>query len=162
MNWEAISAIGEMIGAFAVIATLVYLSVQLKQNTKGINSNNHNFVTQGFNQFNLAIFSDPDLAKLSRKGIFDIDKLSDVDKVRSQHMFHLLFNIYRNLYHQYLDGSYPESQWLPWAYEAKQMIETEGGKHFRSHTSTYDDLLEYLAGLTNATRPLSIDNQLNE
>jgi hypothetical protein len=28
MNWDAIGAIGEIVGAIAVVATLVYLSVQ--------------------------------------------------------------------------------------------------------------------------------------
>lgn len=33
MNWEAIGAIGEVGGAIAVVATLVYLAVQIRQNT---------------------------------------------------------------------------------------------------------------------------------
>lgn len=33
MNWDAISAIGQMMSALAVIVTLVYLAVQIKQNT---------------------------------------------------------------------------------------------------------------------------------
>ena len=162
MNWDAIGAIGEIIGALAVLATLIYLSIQLKQNTKSINSNNHNFVTQGFNQFNLALFSDPELARLSREGIFEIDKLNDIDKIRSQHMFHLIFNIHRNLYHQFLDGTYPEKEWLPWAYEAKQLMESKGGEYFRAHTSTYNDLFDYLTNLSDATKPSSLDNQLSK
>jgi len=31
MNWEAIGAIGEIVGALAVVTTLLYLSVQLRQ-----------------------------------------------------------------------------------------------------------------------------------
>ena len=34
MNWEAIGAIGEILGAAGVIATLAYLAVQIRQNTK--------------------------------------------------------------------------------------------------------------------------------
>ena len=33
MNWGAIGAIGEVIGAAGVILTLVYLAYQIKQNT---------------------------------------------------------------------------------------------------------------------------------
>ena len=36
MNWEAIGAIGEIIGALAVFVTLVYLAIQIRQNTKAI------------------------------------------------------------------------------------------------------------------------------
>ena len=33
MNWDAIGAIGEIIGAIAVVATLGYLAVQIRQNS---------------------------------------------------------------------------------------------------------------------------------
>ena len=33
MDWEAIGAIGETLGAIAVLVTLVYLAVQVRQNT---------------------------------------------------------------------------------------------------------------------------------
>jgi len=33
MNWDAIGAIAELAGALAVIATLAYLAVQLRQNS---------------------------------------------------------------------------------------------------------------------------------
>ena len=36
MNWEAIAAIGEAVGALGVILTLVYLAVQIRQNTNSI------------------------------------------------------------------------------------------------------------------------------
>ena len=36
MNWEAIGAIGEIVGAFGVIVTLIYLALQIKQNSKTI------------------------------------------------------------------------------------------------------------------------------
>ena len=34
MNWEAIGAIGEILGAAAVVATLFYLATQVRQSTK--------------------------------------------------------------------------------------------------------------------------------
>ncbi len=33
MNWEAIGAVGEILGALAVLVTLVYLAAQIRQNT---------------------------------------------------------------------------------------------------------------------------------
>ena len=33
MNWEAVSAIGEIVGALAVFVTLIYLAIQIRQNT---------------------------------------------------------------------------------------------------------------------------------
>ena len=37
MNWDAIGAVGEIIGALAVVATLGYLALQVKTNTAAVN-----------------------------------------------------------------------------------------------------------------------------
>jgi hypothetical protein len=34
MNWEALGAIGEIVGTVAVVVTLGYLAVQIRQNTR--------------------------------------------------------------------------------------------------------------------------------
>ena len=36
MNWEAIGAIGEILGAAGVIVSVTYLAIQIRQNTRGI------------------------------------------------------------------------------------------------------------------------------
>jgi hypothetical protein len=36
MNWEAISAIGEIVSAIAVFISLIYLAIQIRQNTRQI------------------------------------------------------------------------------------------------------------------------------
>jgi len=36
MNWEAMSAIGEATGAVAVVVTLFYVALQIRQNTRSI------------------------------------------------------------------------------------------------------------------------------
>jgi hypothetical protein len=38
MNWEAIGAIGEIMGATVVVITLIYLAAQMKQNTLALRS----------------------------------------------------------------------------------------------------------------------------
>lgn len=36
MNWDAVAAIGELVGAVAVLITLVYLATQIRQNTQAM------------------------------------------------------------------------------------------------------------------------------
>ncbi len=38
MNWEAAGAVGELIGAFAVVAMLIYLAIQIRENTRASKS----------------------------------------------------------------------------------------------------------------------------
>ena len=46
MNWEAIGAVGEIIGAIAVFITLIFLTVQLRQNTKAVDEARRATVSQ--------------------------------------------------------------------------------------------------------------------
>jgi len=36
MNWEAAGAIGEIVGSIAVLITLIYLAIQVRQNTRHV------------------------------------------------------------------------------------------------------------------------------
>ena len=38
MNWEALGAIGEIVGALAVVLTLGYVAVQIRQYTRSVKS----------------------------------------------------------------------------------------------------------------------------
>jgi hypothetical protein len=38
VNWEAVSAIGELVGAIGVVVTLACVGVQVRQNTKAVRS----------------------------------------------------------------------------------------------------------------------------
>lgn len=144
MNWEALGAIGEFVAALGVIVTLIYLTTQIRQNTKSINSNNSNNVMQGFNHVNAALFSNPEVIGTYYRGLASPESLAPEELAQSMHAMASLMNIYRNLYHQFLDGTFPESKWRPWAMEAKQLMESPGGVHFRRVTMTYEDLFKYL------------------
>lgn len=39
MNWDAVSAIGQFAGALAVVVTLIYLGIQIRQNSQGLKHN---------------------------------------------------------------------------------------------------------------------------
>jgi len=82
-------ALGEILGAIAVLITLVYLAVQTRINTNQLEkiaqSNSAQFnqsVVETWNDFRKYIVSDPDVATVYTLGLNDIDQLSDVDRVR--------------------------------------------------------------------------------
>jgi hypothetical protein len=81
MEWEAIGALGETVGALAVVVTLVYLSVQLRRNTQATRASTTQALTDSINSSNLVIASDPRLARIYRVGKFeDWDSLNEDEK----------------------------------------------------------------------------------
>jgi len=55
MNWKAAGAIGEIVGALGVIATLGYLAVQTRHNTKAIKASTFQANTQLWQEWFLAL-----------------------------------------------------------------------------------------------------------
>ena len=45
MNWEALTAIAESVGAIGVVATLIYVSIQVRQNTRAVRASTLNAIT---------------------------------------------------------------------------------------------------------------------
>ena len=70
-------------GAFLVLITLIYLSIQIRNNTKEVKSENAHRITDSFNQLNLLVASNERLAALWPKGMADYDDLSDPKKLVS-------------------------------------------------------------------------------
>ena len=111
MNWEAIGAVGEIIGAACVLATLIYLSIQIRNNTREVQTENVHRVTDSFNELNLLIASDEGLAELWHKGAQNYNDLSDIEKARFNFVWLSAFRIYDSLYYQIQRGTGDEVLW---------------------------------------------------
>ena len=78
MNWDAIGAVGELAGALAVLITLIYLAVQLRQNTNLASGAAQREVMASF-QLNLdRVRTNPQLVQ---KGLAQFDSLSHAEQL---------------------------------------------------------------------------------
>ncbi len=76
MNWDALGAIGEIIGAVAVLATLFYLAAQIKMQNRQLERSNENVTAQlSFDINNMVInnfdtlMRDKEFVKIYQKGM---------------------------------------------------------------------------------------------
>ncbi|NQV71036.1 MAG: hypothetical protein HQ498_13500 [Pseudohongiella sp.] len=89
MNWDAISALAEIIGTVAIIVSLVYVSVQLQQNTRQITISIEATRLAAFerniesgNRIRELMLVHPDLADLYGKGRKSYTELNSAEKTR--------------------------------------------------------------------------------
>ena len=89
MNWEAIGAIAELLGAIGVILSLAYLAVQIRQNTKQLSLNARSMQAasgDAWMQYGVSfrgnLIRDPGVAQLFRTGLAGDSPLSENDQVR--------------------------------------------------------------------------------
>ena len=111
MNWEAIGAMGELGGAVAVVVTLVYLAIQIRQNTASVKSNTFQSVSDSFNTWALQIIGDPEVAKLYDCGLTDYDSLERIDRVRFFLLMSAQFRNYENIYYQHRQATLDREVW---------------------------------------------------
>ena len=76
MNWEAIGAVGEIVGAIAVIATLIYLAVQIKESAQASRSAAVTDATTPMLSFYQELGSNPQTSELFLEGMTNPDSLS--------------------------------------------------------------------------------------
>ena len=113
MNWVAIGAIGELIGGAAVIATLIYLAIQLRQNTKGIRAQSYYNVLSGKNALYRELASDRELFSILGQGLAAKPPFDNImDGARVHLLFYAFMNEFETTYLLYKAGAVEEEIWL--------------------------------------------------
>lgn len=126
MNWDAIGAIGEIIGALAVILTLFYLSTQIRHASKQLEVQNaekrmraFDAIDESFRDFRAHIVSDQDVAVIWEKARSNFLELEGTEKTRAQALFRNYFAVLQNTYIRaeeldwyYLDESVTPEIWF--------------------------------------------------
>ena len=111
MNWEALGAIGEIVGAIAVIATLGYVALQIRQNTRSMRASTSSAAATAARDFSGAIARDAELANLYETGLRSLDSLNPSQRAQFDQLLITLFSHYEDLYYQQRDGSVHADIW---------------------------------------------------
>jgi hypothetical protein len=82
VNWEAISAIGQIVGAFAVVISLIYVAVEVRRNTRASRLTAMRSMSDAFNRWVQQLAVHPHLTEVFYRGIHDFQSLEGTDLVR--------------------------------------------------------------------------------
>ncbi len=82
MNWEAIGAVGELVGAAGVIATLGYLAFQIRQNTRQMQASAANASAIALRDARRSVYESAEVTEIWLKGMSHPDELSENDFYR--------------------------------------------------------------------------------
>ena len=69
MNWDAIVAISQLVAAVGVILSLVFVGLQVRQNTAALQRNEHNSTMAEWSVIRMAIAGNRDIAELMTAGL---------------------------------------------------------------------------------------------
>ena len=126
MNWEAVGAFGEILGAIAVLVTLVYLAAQIRQSNELSRFNAAKELVNQFNDLNRLIATDTSL----RQVLMKTGELSgeELEQVYAYAMMYC--NVWISAQFAYDNGQIDESIYAGAAKDVR--VEINRWPHFRA------------------------------
>lgn len=107
-DWADVS---QIIGAIAVVASLLFVGVQLRQNTKAVRAQTSQAHAVGYQQIIAGIAENGEVASIWRRGLADYDSLDPDERVRLLAFTSTLFRFYESSQVQMLRGMLDAEHW---------------------------------------------------
>jgi len=156
LTWEAIAAIGEAVGGFAVIASLIYLAVQIRQSRQLERAASiREMFAKGSDMVGYTALH-PEKLETIRRGVADFSQLSveEID-VFNGWGIHCLVTIEQAMY-MHRDGLLPDASWRAFENFGLAIIGSPGGSAW---WSTYSGVIgqEFVTTLNDVERHAGSD-----
>ena len=129
MNWDAIGAIGEIVGAAGVIASLVYLSIQIRRSDQSTRAQSLQTVLDGHRDRTLLnIYTNSEFSIMLSKGMTNFELLSSDEKPRFQTFVTELVLQMQQVMQLHEGGLLPKVDFDAWLYYTATVIRSPGAQ----------------------------------
>jgi hypothetical protein len=105
MDWDAVSAIAEVIGAIAIVVSLIYVGVQVNDGTRAARSATASDAASVMQAWYLEVGSDAQKSKLFLNGMANPDAFSREEFYQFTMMLHAGFLAFQNAYYLSQEGT---------------------------------------------------------
>lgn len=111
MDWAAVAALAEAIGAAAVVASLIYLGLEIRSGAKAFRTQYRDAAMRSLMEWSHHVMCDRDLPWIFQRGCRDFQSLDERDRARLVHAMYSFFKLYENMYLHHLDGVIGRDLW---------------------------------------------------
>ncbi len=146
MSLENLANIAEVFGMLVVAITLIFLTLQMRQNTRALRST----TAQGAHEMAEAIYHpimmDAALADVVIRGMRDSDVLSEVETARFTAFWQDGFFTFQSWFYQWRAGTLDAGIWTGWSKIITDVHQTPGIRNFWQQRGHYfsDEFRAYL------------------
>ena len=130
MNWDAIGALGEIIGAAAVFVSLLYLATQIRQSTALARTQYHTNSVTIFAPFSDWKSANP---RVFREGMTDFESLKADDRVNLDSILTLFVLTFKDVLSAHESGFVDRETYLAWESYVGTNLAMPGGKAWWKH-----------------------------
>jgi hypothetical protein len=86
MNWDALVAISQLVAAVGVVLSLIFVGLQVRQNTRALQRTEHNSTMEQWTVIRMAIAKNREIAELMTAGLHGESPLDAAEQLRLEQM----------------------------------------------------------------------------
>jgi hypothetical protein len=126
MKLESWGLVAEVVSAIAVVLSLIFVGLQVRQNSEAQMQTGTQAVVTEYNNGIRALSADPNLVCLYVRGSQDYFALSGAERVRFSSYFLSMFNVQQQIHRLRLDGAIDEDIWRGFDSQLKDVVRLPG------------------------------------
>ena len=132
MDWTAVGAIGTLISAAAIVASVIYLAIQIRQNSKMIAANTFQAISATSADLAIRMAESPELSELLSKAFSGYTTWTPRESMQLQLFLRGSFRNYENYYYQHRHGNFEEEIWGGYEQSILDLVSREFGQDWWS------------------------------
>jgi len=125
-----LGSLGEFVGAIATVATLIYLAIQIRSNTRAVQSAAAQAVHENYATWYQLLASDSELSQVTVNGLRDYSSLSEAEKAQFVSVFMAFLSYSQNAYIKWREGALSADLWKGWELLMMNLFGAPGGAEF--------------------------------
>src|SRR5256714_3808787 len=130
MNWDAISAISQLVGSIAVVLSVLYLAVQVHRSTRVARLATQDAAATALRDVTKPFMENAELERIWRIGLEDIGTLSVEERTRFFHAAYQFLKAFETIHFHYVYGLMDRQLWKGWHGLLRHYILASGMAHY--------------------------------
>ena len=126
MTLQDLGNIGEFIAAFGVIASLIYVGFQVRQNTRTMRAQIHENLTSGYLSIVDTVAAHPTAFAKGLRSDSNFDELTDEEKIQYLGLIFGFFKHFEHMFVQHERGLIDDQTWEAWSEHIKMYFHQPG------------------------------------
>lgn len=115
MELQDLANLAQLISGVAVIVSLFYLAIQVRQNTASMRTENFGRALDRVSAMQSLLFEHGTLARLQSRGVLDPSTLTREERLQFTWWLTEAFGAFEFMFHQAQSGALPDEVWSRWS-----------------------------------------------
>jgi len=115
IDLQNLANLGEVVGAVVVILSLIYLAIQVRQNTQAQRTENYSRALDRLAAMQSMLSQDGEISLIFSKAVVDASKLTPQERMRFTWSMYEAFGAFEFMFHASRTDAIPDEVWARWS-----------------------------------------------